>query len=76
MIDAEEELLPGTRSYSGGFTKAAVLFRVLPSVPAFSVTVTKSEAYSPASMSPIVHVVPSKVPASSVPLHSCGRPVV
>ena len=75
-MDAVEELLPGTRSYSGGFAKDAVLFRVLPSVPAFSVTVTKSEAYSPASMSPMAHVVPSKVPASSVPLHSCGRPLV
>ena len=66
-MDAVEELLPGTRSYSGGFTKAAVLFKVLPSVSAFSVTVTKSEAYSPASMSPILHVVPSKVPAALAP---------
>ena len=45
-MDAVEELLPGTRSYSGGFAKDAVLFRVLPSVPAFSaVSYTHLDVY-------------------------------
>ena len=69
-------LLSGFWSYSGGFTKEAVFSSVLPSVPSSSVTVTYSEAYWPASMSPSFHVVPSKVPAALPVLHSPGTPEV
>ncbi len=53
-----------------GLLKANVLFRVLRRC-SLSVTVTKSvRRIPPASMSPIVHVVPSKVHLHVVPPHS------